>query len=134
MIVPLLTYRGPVKLSYTKTQQDRFSSLERRAKEVIGRSVPRILKSVKKEALGSLLKRSLEEKKFVITFKNYFEIYEHDMATRNNGHLITLPKFKLELGKQSFNCSGALLVILCYIAWYILICFTENMIFLQRNK
>ena len=40
MIVLLLTCRGPEKLSFTKTQQDRFSSLERRAKEVIGRSVP----------------------------------------------------------------------------------------------
>ena len=96
MIVPLLTYRGPVKLSYTKTQQDRFSSLERRAKEVIGRSVPGILNSVKKEALG-IVKRSLENK----ICDNYLEIHEHGMVTRNNGHLITL-----ELGKQSFKYSG----------------------------
>ena len=94
-----------MKLSYTKTQQDRFSSLERWAKEVIGRSVPGILNSVKKEALD-IVKRLLENK-ICDNFKNYFEIHEHGMATRNNGHLVTLPKFKLELGKQSFKNSGA---------------------------
>eukprot|EP00794_Sanderia_malayensis_P010378 gene10378-11460_t len=105
MIVPLLTYRGPVKLAYTKTQESRFSSLERRAKQIIMRSVPSILNSIKKEAL-LIVKRSLENK-VCTNFEDYFQIREHQMVTRNKGHLLVLPKVKLELGKQSFKYSGA---------------------------
>eukprot|EP00794_Sanderia_malayensis_P009394 gene9394-10381_t len=105
MIVPLLTYRGPVKLAYTKTQESRFSSLERRAKQIIGRSVPSILNSIKKEAL-LIVKRSLENE-VCTNFEDYFQIREHQVVTRNKGHLLALPKVKLELGKQSFKYSGA---------------------------
>ena len=105
MIVPLLTYRGSVKLTYTKTQQNKFGYLERRAREIIGQPVPKIINVIKKEAI-MIVKRSLE-KKICKNFENYFEIKSHGIATRNNGYLITLPKFKLELGKQSFKYAGA---------------------------
>jgi hypothetical protein len=105
MIVPLLTYRGPVKLTYTKTQENRFVSLERRAKQVIGTSVPSVLSSIRKEAL-LIVKRSLENE-VCTNFEGYFQIHQHHMATRNNGYLLVLPKMKLELGKQSFKYSGA---------------------------
>jgi hypothetical protein len=105
MIVPMLTYRGPVKLSFTKTQENRFKSLERRAKQIIGRAVPGILNSIKKEAL-ILVKRSLENAT-CSNFEGYFKIHQHTKSTRNHGHLVALPKVKLELGKQSFKYSGA---------------------------
>eukprot|EP00794_Sanderia_malayensis_P013553 gene13553-14953_t len=95
MIVPLLTYRGPVKLAYTKTQESRFSSLERRAKQIIGRSVPSILNSIKKEAL-LIVKRALENE-VCTNFEDYFQIREHQMVTRNKGHLLVLPKSSLNL-------------------------------------
>ena len=105
MIVPLLTYRGPVKLTYTNTQQKRFLSLEHRAKTIVGCSIPGILNSIKKEALH-IVKKSLD-KNICTSFENYFKVHEHGLGTRNNGHLLVLPKFKLELGKQSFLYSGA---------------------------
>ena len=105
MIVPMLTYRGPVKLSYTRTQENKFKSLERRAKLIIGRAVPSILNSIKKEALV-LVKKSLENAT-CSNFVGYFKIQQHSKSTRNHGYLIELPKVKLEIGKQSFKYSAA---------------------------
>ena len=53
-----------------------------------------------------IVKRNLE----ATTCRNlegYFKIQQHDKLTRNKGYLVCLPKFKLELGKQSFKYSGA---------------------------
>ena len=36
MIVPILTYSGTIKLLFTRTQLEKLSSIERRAKEIIG--------------------------------------------------------------------------------------------------
>lgn len=36
MILPILTYAGAIKFTYTKTQADRLESLRRRAKIIIG--------------------------------------------------------------------------------------------------
>lgn len=105
MIVPMLTYRGQVKLSYTNTQNKRINSFERRASEIIGRAVPSIINSIKKEALV-FVKKSLEN----VTcnnFSGYFKIRQHTKSTRNQGYFVELPKVKLEIGKQSFKYCGA---------------------------
>ena len=39
--------------------------------------------------------------------KNYFELNNHNMRTRNQEILVKLPKLKLEFGKKPFFFSGA---------------------------
>ena len=39
--------------------------------------------------------------------KNYFELNNHNMRTRNQEILVKLPKLKLEFGKRAFFFSGA---------------------------
>ena len=39
--------------------------------------------------------------------KNYFELNKHKKATRNQNHLLKLPKLRLELGRQTFSYTGA---------------------------
>lgn len=105
IIIPILTYRGPLKLNYTNTQLERFKSLEKRAKQIIGKSVPSILNCINKEAL-MIVKRTLEN----VTCQNlegYFKLNNHEKTTRNNGYLVQLPKFKLKIGQESFCYSGA---------------------------
>ena len=105
MIIPILTYRCPVKLYYTSTQQKQVKSLERRAKRIIGKTFPSIVNSIRKEALG-LVAKSLNDDS-CSNFNGYFKVKRHLKATRNNGYLVELPKTRLELGKRSFKYSGA---------------------------
>jgi len=46
MIVPILTYQGPVKLTYNVTHQQQLKSLESRASRITGKQVPVILNSI----------------------------------------------------------------------------------------
>ena len=43
----------------------------------------------------------------VVAGRNYFEINQHTIDTRNGSFLIKLPKVNLEVGKQSFAFMGA---------------------------
>jgi len=40
-------------------------------------------------------------------FANYFHVNEHEIGTRNKGHLITLPKVRLNVAKDSFFFMGS---------------------------
>ena len=107
MILPILTYRSIVKLHFNNTQQRKLKSLEDRAKNIIGREVPCIINSIKRETCG-IVRRSLD-KKMCSNFNEYFTINEHTRNTRNAGYLLKVPKVKLELGKQSFAYAGTIL-------------------------
>ena len=105
MIHPILTYRSTVKLQYTSTQQTKLKSLEKRAEQIVGRKVPSVAKTIRKDAC-CLVKKCLN-KTVCINFNDYFEINNHTVNTRNSRHLLRLPKVKLEVAKQSFYFSGA---------------------------
>ena len=104
MTVPILTYRGPIKLTYTETQKRQFKSLERRAHRLTGKRIPSILNLIHAEALN-LIKSSIDNET-CSNLNGYFKLRKHT-KTRNNGYLIETSKMKLELGKQSFKYSGA---------------------------
>jgi hypothetical protein len=40
-------------------------------------------------------------------FQNYFSVIDHTIATRNNKHLLRLPKVKTEYARKSFYFCGA---------------------------
>ena len=104
MTVPILTYRGPIKLTYTETQKKQFKSLESRAHRLTGKRIPPILNLIHAEALN-LIKSSIDNET-CSNLNGYFKLRKHT-KTRNNGYLIETSKMKLELGKQSFKYSGA---------------------------
>ena len=107
VIMPLLLYSTLINLQTTATQQQKLSSIERRARRIIGgdNKIFSITKRMKKSAC-TMVRRCLDDK-LCSNLQNYFEINEHIINTRNQNKLIKLPKVKLEFGKKSFRYQGA---------------------------
>ena len=111
MILPTSTYCGILLLCNTKTQLDKLHSFHKRAEAIVNRySVNKIpLQSVpnanKKRAC--ILVRSCLDNKVIEPFKNYFQLIEHPIRTRNTSKIICLPKIKLEYARKSFAFTGA---------------------------
>ena len=104
MILPILTYRSSVKLSFTNTQKQKFTSLENRACRIIKKTVPSVSATINREAC--CLVRKCMNNIVCSNFDNYFVINEHSKKTRNSGYLLKVPKMKLELGKSTFKYAG----------------------------
>ena len=87
MIVPILTYSGTVKLLFTNTQLERLTSIERRAKEIIGseREIPSLDKLIK-------MKSSLVVRK---CFDNEICSISVDISKRTN--MIEIQEIRLYL-------------------------------------
>ena len=106
MIVPLITYSSILRQPFTETQCKKLASLENRAKRIIGgKQVTRIVNLVNREAC-LLVKKCILKKFHCEAFDEYFQIQQHSMGTRNNGHAIKLPRVKLEVARQSFYFAG----------------------------
>lgn len=106
MILPILTYGSTIKTTINDSQLEKYASLERRARKIIGKSIPSTKQLIEKEI--SLLVRNCLQKKFGHeTFDNYFQLMQHDKRTRNNNISIRLPPVKLEAAKRSFFFGGA---------------------------
>ena len=104
MILPILTYAGPVKSTYTKTQTDQLVSLHLRAKSITGNNHLNCITNVIQRQICLLIKKCLEKQINSQIFDNYFSMQSHERATRNNT-LIEIPLLKLELGcKAKFLC------------------------------
>ena len=96
---------GSIKLQFTKTQEQRLQSLERRISSIAGRSVPSTINLIKKQNCVAV-KRCLENNT-CYNYTKYFQINEHNINTRNNNIMIKLPRYKLEYGKKSFKYVAA---------------------------
>ena len=96
MIVPLLTYTGIVNLHLTCIQSQKLKSIEKRAMKIINvTSLPSIEKMFHKESC--ILVRKCLEHRTCSNFRNYFEINQHMINTRNDSFMIKLPKVNLEV-------------------------------------
>ena len=104
MVIPTLTYAGPVKLSFTKTQLEKMDSLERRANSIIQLDVPKIYNQILKEAC--ILTRKCLIETTCENFHGYFAPISHTTSTRNNKTSIVLPRVKLAYAKNSFYFMG----------------------------
>ena len=104
MIMPILTYSGTVKLTYTKTQLQKWKRFQNRANKVTGATVPDIMNALQRESCV-LVKKCLEGTLRNVAFKDYFKFSKS--KTRNNSKLIILPKIKLEIARGSFYFGGA---------------------------
>ena len=107
MIAPILTYSGTVKLLFTNTQLERLTSIERRAKEIIGseREIPSLDKLIKMKSC--LVVRKCLDNEVCNNFCGYFQANKHDRNTRNKNIFVRLPKVKLEYNRHSFRFAGA---------------------------
>ena len=107
MILPLLTYSCPVQSTYTKSQLDKFSSLERRANAIINdiSALPSINNQLKRECL-IMVKKCVNNEFNCDVFNNYFSLINHEKNTRNNLFSIKLPRVKLEVTRRGFFFSG----------------------------
>ena len=94
MILPVVTYTGLLKLQFTKTQLNKFQSIECRAKNIIN--------SGEHNPISSIVE-ILHRQSCTIVRK----CLDNRVNTRNDGYLLKLPKVKLEFVKQSFYYSGA---------------------------
>ena len=107
MIHPILTYAGPVKSTYTKTQMDKLVSLHLRAKCITGNNHLNCITNVIQRQICLLVKKCLEKQTNSQIFDNYFCMQSHERATRSNNTLIEIPLLKLEVAKQRFYVAGA---------------------------
>ena len=107
MIIPLLTYTGTASLSFTSTQLNKLKSIENRAKQIISSNapLPKIYSLIKREAC--IFVRKCLDSSTCENFNNYFDLFKHNIRTRNNGYQLKLPKIKLVIGKKAFRFLGA---------------------------
>ena len=104
-VQPTITYSCVVNLNLTHTQKQKLVSLDQRASKIV--------KNLEINTLDMIFKHAV---KFVnkcldgvvcSNFVNYFKVLSHQKNTRNNNHMLILPKVKLELAKRSFYFMGA---------------------------
>ena len=96
-----------IKLLLSNTQLPKYTSIENRARYVIGneKHVPQLENILKKKACMTV--RKCLENDMCSNFQGYFEINDHKQHTRNNSKLVKLPKVKLEYARQSFSFAAA---------------------------
>ena len=122
MIMPILTYSGAIKLTFTNTQKQKYRRFESRAQKVIGRVVPAITNVVQKDNC-MLVKKCIGGSLNNVAFKDYFRL--SNSKTRNNSNLIMLPKVKLEVAKGGFFFEGAKIFNALPLFIYLFICSAE---------
>ena len=100
MIVPLLTYSSTVDLEL-------LESITRRSSDIISDGKP--VKNIHSEILFQCCKlvRQCLDGTVCNNLKNYFEITNHTVNTRNNQISLKLPKVKLSCAKKAFYFIGA---------------------------
>jgi hypothetical protein len=104
-IVPLLLFNSLLNLNYSKSQQDRLHSLDRRAKSVTkNKSLTPIQALIKRHACSTV--RKILDGETCSNFIGYFEINQHSKRTRNSTNLLKVPKIKLEVARGSFYFMG----------------------------
>ena len=101
IIIPLLPYSCPIQSTFTKTQSDSFSSIDRRAKAMLpSESEPTSIHNYLKRDCINMAMQCLNKEFASDIFDNYFEMIDHSINTRNNNkHCIRLPPVKLEVGR-----------------------------------
>ena len=109
MVTPLLTYCGIINLKHTKSQLDKFISIDKRARAIVNDNAIKIPSSIEKQIYKRaciLVRKSLS---YVLcdNFENYFTINKHAKETRNHLLLLNLPKVKLKFSRKSFYFYGA---------------------------
>ena len=110
MIAPLLSYCCLVKIPLSQTRTSSLQSLEDRASSIVYKKAnnKKVVSIIHERYTKSCLTvHKCLKNETCSPMRNYFEINEHNIHTRNQNCLLKLPKLKLELGRQTFSYSGA---------------------------
>lgn len=107
VIVPIILYSSSIHLKLTNTQIKQLSSLDSRAKKIIGGTKP--VKSIlsRMKIQSCILVRKCLNGETCDNFYGYFERNTHSRQTRNMNKFLKLPKIKLEFSEKSFKFFGA---------------------------
>ena len=98
MIVPLMSFNKTKNLNLSITQKHRLSSIDRRARQMIGWEGN--LEAVIKKDACTFAKKWINNK-ICENYENYFGIITHNKNT-TQGLLLRLPKNKIEMTKNAF--------------------------------
>ena len=107
MIVPIMTYSGTINVEKSNGQLKELSSFTRRAQRII--SDNKSLFNIQNDIMiqSSLFVRKCIDGNVCDNFKNYFDVTNHKIETRNNKNSIRLPKVKLSSAQKGFYYTGA---------------------------
>ena len=107
MILPTFTYCGIHLLYNTRTQSEKLASFHSRAEAIINRkhearlSLQSVTNANKKRAC--IIVRDCLDNNIIEPFKNYFQLIEHSIGTRNRSNLIRLPDLKQSMLEEVFH-------------------------------
>ena len=99
MILPTFTYYANLLLHNTTTQSEKFDSFHNRTEAIINRkreakiSLQSVENANKQQACTIV--RACLYNNIIELRKNYFQLIEHSIGTRNRPNLIQLPSIKL---------------------------------------
>ena len=103
-IQPTITYSCTVNLNITHTQKQKLASLDQRASKIVENLDINTIDLINKHAV-KLVHKCITNN-VCSNFVNYFEVMSHVRDTRNNNHMLIVPKVKLEFAKRSFYFMG----------------------------
>ena len=95
VIVPIILYSSLIHLKLTTIQLKKLSSLDSRAKKIIGGTVSIKSISSRMKIRSCLLVRKCLVGESCENFKQYFQINSHERKTRNSNKFLKLPAVKL---------------------------------------
>ena len=108
MILPILTYCPYSTFGNIPNYvENKVQNIENRAQKIIGKPLPYSMKNFQKRRIATYVHQYLTSN-VCKNFKNYFEVVESKINTRNNRTLIQLPKVKLEVACKSFFFQGGI--------------------------
>ena len=103
-------FNRPIQSTFTKTQVDSFSSIDRRAKAMLpNESQPASIHNYLKREFVNMVKKCLNKEFASDILDNYFEMIDHSMNASNNKHCVRLPPVKLEVARHGFYFTGSTL-------------------------
>ena len=111
IISSISSYCGILLLCNTRTQSEKLDSFHNRAEAIVNRnSVNRItlqfVTNTNKKRACTLVRSCLDDK-VIDPFKNYFQLIEHSIRTRNSSKIIRLPMIKTDYARKSYSFTGA---------------------------
>ena len=111
MVVPILTYCGILNLNVSKSRKDKLSSFHDRAMDIVTSNTNPELEIKTPLSINQIkacqLVRKCMDGNVCSNYINYFVKRDHNVATRNNGYQLELPKIRLEYSRGSFYYHGS---------------------------
>ena len=105
MVIPLITYSGTTNLMFTRTQLQKFHSIENRVNSIIGS----VNHEICMPQISNLKKANMYYCQKVVDERNVFKFRKlfHLKQKHNKNCFLKLPKVRLEYARKSFFYAGA---------------------------